>query len=640
MAVLHFDKHELTNLEYSLQREMLSTNRAGGYMNTTIVCCNTRKYHGLMVCPNESEVDKLYVMLSSLDETVVQHEAEFNLAIHQFPGVFEPRGHKYIIDFDYTPTPTITYRVGGVVLRKELLWVHSSEQLLIRYTLEEANSATKLKLRPFLAFRNRHELSRRNMTADGRSFPIAGGVKSRLYGGFPFLHMQLSGAAEFVAAPDWYCNIKYLWEELRGYECTEDLLTTGYFELDLKVGRSVVFSASTQEQDPGSLTEIFEQEIARRSVKTEFMPALEHSARQFLIHRSNRDSLMAGYPWYNSRSRETFIALAGCTLTQGLTPWCEKILDYHLTRLHGGIFGEHLSADTQLWFFDTLSKLEGATSASHIWTKYAGAIKQILEAYAKGQTPGAVITMHDNGLIWASSPDRPLTWMNVVVDGVALTPREGYAVEVNALWYNAICYSLKLAKECGDKEFEGQWEPVRALVERSFNEVFVMEGKRQLADYVLHGDANTFVRPNQLIACSLDYSPLSDQKKSEVLQQVKKHLLTTRGLRTLTPRNPLFRGNYYGDIYSRDEALHQGTCFVWLLEHYVRASFGLYGAQFLDQAQELLDAFQEDMLSYGVGSVPELHDGNPPHLPSGAISYAPSVGALLWIDRMIKKYKK
>lgn len=640
MAVLHFDKHELTNLEYSLQREMLSTNRAGGYMNTTIVCCNTRKYHGLMVCPNESQVDQLYVMLSSLDETIVQHASEFNLAIHQFPGVFEPRGHKYIIDFDYTPTPTIIYRVGGVVLRKELLWVHSSEQLLIRYTLQEAHSHTQLKLRPFLAFRNRHELSRMNMEADGRSIPIEGGVKSRLYDGFPYLHMQISKESSFVAAPDWYCNIKYLWEELRGYQCTEDLMTTGYFVLDMEVGQSIVFSASTSEQDPAALVQVFEQEIARRSVKTEFMPALEHSARQFLIHRSNRDSLMAGYPWYNSRSRETFIALAGCTLTQELTPWCEKILDYHLTRLHGGIFGEHLSGDTQLWFFDTLSKLEKATSGVHIWEKYSLAMKEILQAYAKGQTPGSVIAMHDNGLIWASQTNRPLTWMNVVVDGVALTPRSGYAVEINALWYNAICYSLKLAAECGDKEFVGQWEPIRVLVEHSFNEVFVIEGKKQLADYVYQGCANTFVRPNQLIACSLDYSPLSDQKKYDVLEEVKKHLLTTRGLRTLTPRNPLFKGNYYGDIYSRDGALHQGTCFVWLLEHYVRASLFLYGEQFLGQAKELLEAFQEDMLSYGVGSIPELHDGNPPHLPGGAISYAPSVGALLSIDRMIKKYNK
>ena len=202
MAVLHFDKNELGNLEYSLQREMLSTNRAGGYMSTTIVCCNTRKYHGLMVCPKDDRDENNYVLLSSVDETVVQHEQSFNLAIHRFPGVYDPRGHKYITDFTYTPAPAITYRVGGVILKKELLWIHSRTQLLIRYTLLDARSQTQLRLRPFLAFRDRHTVGRANMEADGRSYPIEGGVRNRLYEGFPWLHMQIDAPSEFVAAPD------------------------------------------------------------------------------------------------------------------------------------------------------------------------------------------------------------------------------------------------------------------------------------------------------------------------------------------------------------------------------------------------------------------------------------------------------
>ena len=192
MAVLHFDKNELGNLEYSLQREMLSTNRAGGYMSTTIVCCNTRKYHGLMVCPKDDDDENNYVLLSSVDETVVQHDQTFNLAIHRFPGVYEPRGHKYITDFTYTPTPAITYRVGGVVLKKELLWIHSRTQLLIRYTWLDARSDTQLRLRPFLAFRDRHGLSKANLFADGRSYPSTGGVRNRLYEGFPWLHIITS----------------------------------------------------------------------------------------------------------------------------------------------------------------------------------------------------------------------------------------------------------------------------------------------------------------------------------------------------------------------------------------------------------------------------------------------------------------
>ena len=209
MSVLHFDKNELGNLEYSLRREMLSTNRAGGYMSTTMVCCNTRKYHGLVVCPRNDEEEENYVLLSSVDETIVQHDQSFNLAIHRFPGVYEPRGHKYIIDFDYTPTPTITYRVGGVTLKKELLWIHSRTQLLIRYTLLEARSETWLRLRPFLAFRCSHTLTHANMAADTHSYPVPGGVRNRLYEGFPWLYLQTGTASEFVAAPDWFYNFEY-----------------------------------------------------------------------------------------------------------------------------------------------------------------------------------------------------------------------------------------------------------------------------------------------------------------------------------------------------------------------------------------------------------------------------------------------
>lgn len=287
MAVLHFDKNELGNLEYSLQREMLSTNRAGGYMSTTIVCCNTRKYHGLMVCPKDDRDENNYVLLSSVDETVVQHEQSFNLAIHRFPGVYDPRGHKYITDFTYTPAPAITYRVGGVILKKELLWIHSRTQLLIRYTLLDARSQTQLRLRPFLAFRDRHTVGRANMEADGRSYPIEGGVRNRLYEGFPWLHMQIDAPSEFVAAPDWYYNFEYGEEIARGYPGHEDLLTTGYFELDIAKGQSVIFSCSTEPVDPSTLDQVFEEELSRRSNKIDFLSCLRHSARQFIVRNGD-----------------------------------------------------------------------------------------------------------------------------------------------------------------------------------------------------------------------------------------------------------------------------------------------------------------------------------------------------------------
>ena len=271
MSVLTFDKKELGNLEYSLQREMLATDRRGGYMSTTIVCCNTRKYHGLMVAPIDDS-DRAYVLLSSVDETVVHDGQSFNLALHRFPGTYEPRGHKYITDFEYTPTPTITYRVGSIVLRKELLWIHNRTQLMIRYTLLEAPSDVRLRLRPFFAFRDKHALTHANMEADGRSRPIPGGVKCRLYSDFPWLYLQTDCRdAEFVPAPDWYYNFEYAREIERGYEGDEDLLTTGYFELSLGRRQSVIFSASVEAiPDPAAIGGMFAEALTPAAARSIF----------------------------------------------------------------------------------------------------------------------------------------------------------------------------------------------------------------------------------------------------------------------------------------------------------------------------------------------------------------------------------
>ena len=478
MSGLKFDKRELGNLEYSLDREMLATDRRGGYMSTTIVCCNTRKYHGLMVAPIDQS-DRTYVLLSSLDETLIQHDQSFNLALHRFEGVYEPRGHKYITDFEYTPTPTITYRVGGAVLRKELLWIHKRTQLMIRYTLVDAHSETTLRLRPLLAFREKHALSKANMEADGRAYPITCGVKCRLYDGFPWLHMQLDKAeSEFIAAPDWYYNFEYQKELRRGYEGHEDLMTTGYFEFKIKKGESVIFSAATDQMaTPETITEVYNAALARRTHKIDFLSCLEHSARQFIIRRpDNRAEVVAGYPWFGSFMEDTFMALPGLTLTQGRTEECIDVLDTAVRDIEasGLLEGRYVptAVDAPLWLYYTLQQLEGHVTQKEIWAKYGKVMKVILEAFRAGFYED--IRLHDNGLVWAWA-DRPLTWMGTIVDGQALTPRRGYPVELQALWYNAVSYTLALAKKQGDKEFVAEWKDMPAKTKKSFVEKFWLE---------------------------------------------------------------------------------------------------------------------------------------------------------------------
>ena len=640
MSGLKFDKRELGNLEYSLNREMLATDRRGGYMSTTIVCCNTRKYHGLMVAPID-ESDRTYVLLSSLDETIVQHDQSFNLALHRYDGVYEPRGHKYITDFEYTPTPTITYRVGGVILKKELLWIHKRTQLMIRYTLVDAHSETTLRLRPLLAFRDKHALSKANVEADGRAYPIPYGVKCRLYNGFPWLNMQLSKEdAEFIAAPDWYYNFEYQKELRRGYEGHEDLLTSGYFEFKIKKGESVIFSASTEPMEsPEAIVEAYETSLARRTHKIDFLSCLEHSARQFVIRRGDRTEVVAGYPWFRPFMEDTFMALPGLTLAQGHKEDCIDALDTAVRDFEtSGLLEGHWlpsAVDAPLWFFFTLQQLEAHISQKEIWAKYGNTMKAVLEAYRRGFTEG--VYLHENGLIWASA-ERPLTWMGTSVDGQPLTPRRGYPVELQALWYNAVSYTLAVAKKQGDKAFVAEWKDMPGRTKESFIKKFWLDEEGYLADYVNHDEVNKFIRCNMVVACGLDYRMLNDEQLVNTLQTVRQHLLTPRGLRTLSPRNLLYKSNYNEDQRSQDLASRNGSAWVWPLMFYVKACFELGGASFAKEAEQLLEAFDDEIQTKCVGSIAERFEGDPPHNPRGGISHATSVAGLLFINDLVKKY--
>ena len=641
MSGLKFDKRELGNLEYSLDREMLATDRRGGYMSTTIVCCNTRKYHGLMVAPIDQS-DRTYVLLSSLDETLIQHDQSFNLALHRFEGVYEPRGHKYITDFEYTPTPTITYRVGGAVLRKELLWIHKRTQLMIRYTLVDAHSETTLRLRPMLAFRDKHSLSKANMEADGRAYPITAGVKCHLYEGFPWLHMQLNKSdSEFIAAPDWYYNFEYQKELRRGYEGHEDLLTTGYFEFKIKKGESVIFSASTDMMaTPETITEVYEASLARRTHKIDFLSCLEHSARQFIIRRpGNRTEVVAGYPWFGSFLEDTFMALPGLTLTQNHKEDCIDALDTAVRDIETSGLLEGRSTppavDAPLWLYYTLQQLEGHISQKELWERYGSVMKGILEAYRSGFYED--IRLHDNGLVWAWA-DRPLTWMGTIVDGQALTPRRGYPIELQALWYNAVSYTLAVAKKQGDKEFVKEWENIAKKTKKSFIEKFWLEEEGYLADYVNYDEVNKFIRPNMVVACGLSFKMLSEEQQARTLLTIQQHLLTPRGLRTLSPRNLLYKSNYNEDQRSQDLASRNGSAWIWPLTFYVQACFDLRGESFVAEARSILEAFDDELQTKCVGSISERFEGDPPHNPRGGVSHATSVAGLLLINNLIEKH--
>lgn len=646
MSYLQFDKASLVNLEYSLGKEILRSNRAGSFACTTIVGCNTRKYHGLLICPMPSLDEENHILLSALDTSIIQHESEFNLGIHKYPGdLYEPKGHKYIRDFEAEVVPKITCRVGGVILTQERLLVEREEQILIKYTLHESHTPTKMRFKPYLAFRNIHKLSKANMYADTHFKAIENGIKIRLYQGYPYLHIQFSKKVEYIHVPDWYYNIEYIREQERGYDYSEDLIVPGYFELPIKNGESIIFSASTKKSIPATFKKKFSTEISKRIPRDSFRNCLINSAQQFIIHKDKKTEVIAGFPWFGPWGRDTFISLPGLTLAIDDAKTCKNVIDTMVGRMKGGLFPNmgsddnpaFNSVDAPLWFFWSLQQYANyINNKEEVWKKYGNPIKAILKGFKNGLPYN--IKMHDNGLIFAGEKGTALTWMDAMIEGKAVTPRTGYAVEINALWYNALCFCLDLAKTANDTKFINAWNGMPEKIKDSFTSTFWDDKKKYLADVVDNDEKDFSVRPNMVFATCFEYSPLNDEMKKSVLDIVERDLLTPKGLRTLSPKNEMYEGIYEGAQEQRDKAYHQGTVWPWLLEFFCEGYMKLYKNAGLCLLNQIYEGFEEDNSNHGIGSISEIYDGNPPHKPKGAISQAWSVAALLQIGKLIEKY--
>lgn len=646
MNYIKFDKSKLVNLEYSLTREMLRSNRAGSYASTTIIGCNTRKYHGLLVAPQPQLDGGMHVLLSLLDETIIQHDQEFNLAIHKYKGEkYNPKGHKYVTDFAIDTNLVITYRIGGVVLTKEMLFTGNSDSIMIKYTLVEAHSPTTMRFRPFLAYRNIHSLSKANNDVERKYDPISNGIKVRMYHGYPHLCLQFSKANEYIHVPDWYFDFDYMREKARGYDSLEDLYTPGYFELSIKVGESVYFKASFEEEDPKTFARIYTTELKKRIVRDSFESCLKNAAEQFIVKRGKKFEIIAGFHFFGRVTRDTFIALPGLTLLQGDFKTFKAILDNSLSELKGPLFPnsgtgsklEYNSVDASLWLFWTLQQYVKYSNDKAVWKNYGTYLKLILNSFREGAAYN--IHMLENGLLYAGVTGSAVTWMDAVVDGKPVTPRIGLAVEVNALWYNAICFALELAGNAGDTYFVNDWKPVAERIPAAFVETFWYAEKSYLYDYV-HGDfRDKSVRPNQVFAVSLPYSPLNEDQCKGVLDRVKSELVTPRGLRTLSPKNPEYKPEYTGGPVQRDLAYHQGSVFPWLFGHFAEAWLRLFEQGGVAYITKLYNGFEEVMPEHGIGTISELYDGDPPYKPSGAISQAWSVSELLRVSQMLEAMK-
>ncbi|MCI6875756.1 MAG: amylo-alpha-1,6-glucosidase [Parabacteroides sp.] len=641
MSYLKFDKTVMINLEESLTREVLRTNRLGAYHCTTVVDCNTRKYHGLLVMPVPAIDDDNHVLLSSLDETVIQHGAEFNLGLHKYQGNnFSPKGHKYIREYSSETVPRTLYRVGGVIFSKEKVFSLFDNRIMIKYTLEDCHSATTLRFRPFMAFRNVNELTHANGNVNQTYTEITNGIKTCMYPGYPDLYMQFSKKVKFVYEPYWYNGIEYPKEQERGYPYQEDLYVPGYFEVSIKKGESIIFSAGDSQVATTRLKSLYESEVAARTPRTNFYNCLKNSAQQFYFRPKEQDAyLLAGYPWFKVRARDLFIALPGCSLHIEDPVRFEKIMDtaepalraYMENGAPDPVIREVEHPDVGLWAIWAIQQYAKEVGVQKAAERYGDLVGEVITYIMAQKHPD--MKMMDNGLLFANGRDKAITWMNSTVNGRPVVPRSGYIVEFNALWYNALCFYNELL----GAEPNAEVSRVIALVEKSFPQTFI-NGFNYLFDYVNGSYVDWSVRPNMIFAVSLPYSPLTRVQKRAVLDVVTKELLTPKGIRSLSPKSEGYRPYYVGPQYERDLAYHQGTVWPWLLGAYLEAYLKVFGKSGAAFAERMLISMEEEMYNHCIGTIPELFDGNPPFVGRGAVSFAMNVAAILRIVDLLKKY--
>lgn len=644
MSYLKFDKNLMINLEQSLPREILRTNQAGAYHCSSIVGCNTRKQHGLLVIPIGNEEYRPHVLLSSLDETVIQHGAPFNLGIHQYRGgVFSPNGHKYIREFDCENVPRTTYRVGGVVLTKEKIFISEENRILIRYTLLEAHSPTILQFRPFLAFRDSNSLCIANNAINPEMTPVDNGIKCCLYEGYPDLYMQCSRKPEWVDCPNWYNGIEYVKDLERGVPYSEDLYVPGYFQVPIKKGESIIFSAGITKASPRNLNKMYEKEISSRTNRDSFFNCLKNSAKQMYLKEGSDMYMLSGYPWGTILARNTFMSLPGNTLAIKQRDDFEKIMGTALAALKNYMETGERSRKIHgidlpdiplwaMWAIQQFAKSEGKEEAVKIYGKV---FRQILDYILGNGHPN--LRVEENGMLATAGHSYPVSWMNSTLNGKPVIPRTGYLVEFNGLWYNALRFGEEIFAESNKKASE-KYGAAADKMKQPFVDTFLND-YGYLYDYVDGNFASPEVRPNMVIAIGLDYSPLDRRQRKGVLDVATRELLTPKGLRTLSPKSYGYRPFYLGTPEERELALHQGPARPWLMGFYADAYLKVFGVSGVGYIDRMMIGFEDEMSQGCIGSLSQLYDANPPFSGRGAISHATNVAEVLRTTRNLKKFE-
>ena len=656
---LCFDKPTCQNIRKSLRKEWLETNGLGDYASSSLICCNTRKYHGLLVSGADKPSGR-HVLLSAVEESLLVAGREFPFSCRKHPGVYFPRGHEYLHQMETGLWPTFAYRFGDVRLTRELMLMPGKTLLIIRYLATSDNDdipPMTLKVRPLLAFRHFHSLTTANGDLQVKTYPIPFGFKMQPYNSLPTLNMQVDGDFSFYPSPDWYRDVEYLVEQERGFPFREDLFQPGVFEMALEPGKPVYLTASTEPVrglEADCIASMWEKESARRLADAPAAESLEgHLAKEgdkfLIVSPLGGPRILAGYHWFDAWGRDTLIALPGLTFCAGRpTPGLTLLAAVGKTARQGLIpncfsdDGKHAynSVDASLWYVWAVQQLMAWVPGQESFVRDVcwPVIRDIIDAYSTGRAPHV---QRDNAnFLHVGDPSTQLTWMDASVDGMPVTSRHGCPVEINALWYNALAFADEMGRKYGETAYCCA-DRLDAMRKEFIKRYWV---KSTLGDYLADvwrpDGPDTRVRPNQVFAVSLPCPILEEDLWPEVLQRLTTCLLTPYGLRSLAPSAPDFIPLYEGGPRERDSAYHQGTVWAWLMGPYgeamLKASWDkdATAAMLLKTFRPL---FSQHLGDAGMGSISEIFDATPPHLPNGCVAQAWSVAEALRLLRLIQK---
>jgi predicted glycogen debranching enzyme len=646
--VIEFGPETCGDLDAALRREWLETNRLGGYASSSIVGLNTRRYHGLLVAATKPPVGRL-VLLSKLEETLLVGGKSFDLSANRYPGVVHPQGFRYLQRFRLDPFPVWTCVIEGLVIEKSVFMIQGENTTAIEYTLKDPTESAEnieLLVRPLVAFRDYHAISKQNSSLNPEVQSRPGLVSISPYPGMPSLHVA-HNAIELRPGGGWYRDFEYDAERERGLDYHEDLFNPYVLRFNLTAHQPASLLASTEARDVARVAEYRKTEILRRQaivaaspVQDQFVTTLTAASDQYLVARGEQKTVIAGYHWFGDWGRDTMIALPGLTLTTSRYDAARAILRAFAQCVDKGMLPnrfpdqgeqpEYNTVDATLWFFEAArSFLAHTGDEDFVRRELYSVFADIISWHVRGTRYG--IKVDASGLLNCGLPGVQLTWMDAKVGNWVVTPRSGQPVEIQALWYNALRIMEELARKFGDESGQRSYRAMAAAAQWNFNRSFWNEKAGCLYDVIDGPVTDASIRPNQIFAVSLPHGMLPSDRAKSVVAKVQEHLLTPYGLRTLSPGDPNYRGRYAGDQFSRDGAYHQGTVWPWLLGPLLTAYLKMNGnsAAARDQAEEWLSHLKSHLSDAGLGHVSEIFEGDAPHRPVGCIAQAWSVAELL-----------